>query len=206
MKTIAFTDRDQWLQARLGKITGTRLKDIIVKRGTEKKIGFYELIAERLMVSEEEFEGFVPNETPMDRGTRLQTIAIERFRKDTGKKVDDSLVLWTREDNESIAISPDGVIGKTEAVETKCLSAARHVEAYITKQVPSEYVYQTRQYFIVNDSLKTLYLTFYDPRLPAIDFFYITITRKEIEEEVTELLAYELKELSEVDEWVNKLF
>ncbi len=205
MKTVHFESRDQWMLARQGKITGTRLKDIIVKRGTEKKIGFYELIAERLMVSEEDFDGYVPNETPMDRGTRLQKQAIERFTKESGKKVQDELVMWVREDNTSIAISPDGVIGKNEALETKCLSAANHIKAFLTNEVPDDYIYQTRQYFIVNDKLKTLYLAFYDPRIPCKDFFYLTIERKDVEKECAELLAYQIKELQEVDEIVAKL-
>lgn len=205
MKTIPFESRDQWLIARQGKITGTRLKDIIVKRGTEKKIGYYELIAERLMVSDADFEGYIPNETPMDRGTRLQKFAIDRFSKETKKKVDESLVMWVREDNESIAISPDGVIGKTEAIETKCLSAANHIKAFLTNEVPDEYDYQTKQYFIVNDKLQTLYLAFYDPRIPCKDFFYLTINRKDIEQEVKDLLAYQVRELKEVDEIVLKL-
>ena len=41
--------------------------------------------------------------------------------------MDGSLLLWTRDDNQNIAISPDGVvIGKKssdeEAIEVKCLS------------------------------------------------------------------------------------
>ena len=48
MRTLTFETKEAWAEARRGKITGTRLKDIIVKRGTGKKIGFYELIAERL--------------------------------------------------------------------------------------------------------------------------------------------------------------
>ena len=202
MKTIEYTDKESWLSARNGKITGTRQKDIIDKRGTDKKIGFYELIAERLMVADGDG---IPNETPMDRGTRLQTVAIERFKKETKKKVDESLVMWIREDNESIAISPDGVIGKTEAVETKCLSAANHIKAFLTAEVPDEYKYQTRQYFIVNDQLKTLYLAFYDPRIPCKDFFYLIIHRKDIEAEIKELYDYQIKELSEVDAIVAKL-
>lgn len=205
MKTLTYDNRDQWMLARQGKITGTRVKDIIVKRGTEKKIGFYELIAERLMVSEAEFDGYVPNETPMDRGTRLQKQAIERFAKESGKKVNDELVMWVRDDNESIAISPDGVIGKTEALETKCLSAANHIKAFITTEVPDEYKYQTRQYFVVNDKLKTLYMAFYDPRIPCKDFFYLIINRVDIENEIKEIYEYQVKELKEVDEWVNKL-
>ena len=41
---------EEWLEWRKGKITGSRLNDIIVKRGTGRKLGFYEVIAERLAV------------------------------------------------------------------------------------------------------------------------------------------------------------
>jgi hypothetical protein len=50
----------------------------------------------------------------MDRGKRLEDEAIERFAKETGKKVNTDLVLWMRDDDENIAVSPDGSIGKTK--------------------------------------------------------------------------------------------
>ena len=125
MITTKFETKEEWMLARKGKITGSRLKDIIVKRGTGQKLGFYELIAERLAVAPD-------TESPMERGTRLEPEAIERFEKETGKKVDASLVIWSREDNENIALSPDGSIGETEAVECKCLSSSRHLEAWLT--------------------------------------------------------------------------
>lgn len=198
MKTLKFDNKEDWLLARRGKITGTRVKDLIVKRGTGKKKGFYELIAERIAV--------VPDgQNPMDRGVELEPQAIERFIKETSKKVDTSLVIWARDDNESIAISPDGFIGKTEAIEVKCLSSASHIEAWLKQEVPDEYKDQTIQYFCVNDKLKTLYVAFYDPRIPSKDFFYLTITRKDVEEKVKEYLEYEISVLKEIEEIVNKL-
>jgi predicted phage-related endonuclease len=198
MRSRLFDDREAWLLARRGKITGSRLKDIIVKKGTGRKIGFYELIAERLAVAPD-------SERPMDRGTRLEEEAIERFSTETGKKVDTSLVIWERDDNDSIAVSPDGFIGVTEAVETKCLSSARHIEAFLTQKVPDEYEMQVLQYFIVNDKLKTLYFAFYDPRIPFKDFFYLTVKRKDVEEQVTEYLEYQRKTIAEVNEIVNSI-
>ena len=198
MKTLSFADRDTWLFARRGKITGSRLKDIIVKRGTGRKIGFYELIAERLGVPADD-------ENPMDRGTRLEEEAIERFKKETGKKVDTSLVIWTRDDNESIAVSPDGFIGKKEAVEAKCLSSARHIEAWITKELPDEYRMQAIQYFIVNDKLTTLHVVFYDPRILAKDYFVIDVKRADVKEEIDEYRTYEELVLREVNDIVNQL-
>lgn len=198
MKTLSFETREEWLAARRGKITGSSLKDIVVKKGTGKKIGFYELIAERLGVPAD-------GENPMDRGTRLEPEAIEEFKKATGKEVDTSLIIWEREDNESIAISPDGFIGETEAVEAKCLSSARHIEAFLTQEIPSEYEYQKLQYFIVNDKIQTLYFAFYDPRVLAKPFFIIEVLRESVQAEVDQYLSYQRDILTEVDVIVNKL-
>lgn len=198
MKTLKFKTREEWLAARRGKITGSRLKDIIVKRGNGYKIGYYELIAERLSISPD-------GENPMDRGTRLEEEAVARFVKETGKKVDTSLVIWTRDDNESIAISPDGFIGKTEAVEAKCLASARHIEAWLTQKLPSEYEDQAIQYFIVNEKLETLYFVFYDPRIPVKDYFTLELGRKDNEEKIAEYLEYQKKVIDEVNQIVNEL-
>ena len=198
MKTKQFLTKEEWLNARIGKITGTRLKDIIILRGTSPKKGFYELIAERVALP-------ATDENPMYRGARLEQEAMERFMKETGKKVDTSLVMWISEENESIAISPDGFIGKTEAIEAKCLNSASHIEALLTQELPGEYKFQAYQYFIVNPKLKTLYFTFYDPRIPTKDFFYITINKKDYEEDIEKYHQEELKVLAEVERIVLEL-
>ena len=192
-----YEDREQWLAGRRGKITGSRLKDIISKRATTGyKKGYYELIAEKIAIEPD-------GERPMDRGNRLELEAIERFTKETKKKVNTDLVIWTMDDNKSIAISPDGYIEKgkkiVEAVEAKCLSSASHIEAWITKQIPDEYQYQKLQYFIVNPDLETLHFVFYDPRIPCKDYFTIETHRKDIEKEILETLEYESKILESVN-------
>lgn len=202
MKTISFESRDEWFAARRGKITGSRLKDIIVKRGSGHKMGFYDLIAERISTDP---DGIALNETPMERGTRLEPEAMARFIESTGKKVDTSLVMWERDDNASIAISPDGVIGKTEAVETKCLSSASHIKAWLTQQVPDEYEEQATQYFIVNEQLRTLWLVFYDPRIPAKDFFFLEVKREDVAEDAEDWLEFQRTELAEVEKVVAEL-
>lgn len=192
-----YDNEDQWLDARRGKITGTRLKDLVSKRDGKPKIGFYELIAERVAIPAD-------GENVMDRGKRLEHEAIERFSQETKKKVNTDLVIWFRDDNEDIAISPDGFIGKTEAVECKCLSSARHLEAWITKEIPDEYEFQVLQYFIVNPQLKKLYFVFYDPRMP-IDFFWIEVSRKDLQEQIDEYLALEFEVLKQVEEIEKQL-
>lgn len=197
MKIETFEDRYSWLEARRGKITGSRLGDVYSPKGL-KKVGFYEVIAERLGISDD-------SETPMERGVRLEGEALAEFEKATGKTLDKSKVLWMRDDNESIAISPDASIGTKEAVEVKCLASARHIEALLTGKVPKDYEYQRLQYFVVNDELEALHFAFYDPRLYAKPFFIITTTRAEIKDDIVSMLAYERDTLTEIDEIVNRL-
>jgi len=117
--------------------------------------------------------------------------------EETGKKVNTDLVLWCRDDDENIAVSPDGTIGKTEAVEVKCLSSARYIEAWLTKEIPDEYEYQVLQYFIVNNKLKTLYFVFYDPRMPK-DLFYLEVRLMAVQEQVDEYIELERRVLAEI--------
>lgn len=210
MQILIFDNEQDWLAARLGKVTGTRLKDIVVKRGTGKKIGFYELIAERIGSPAD-------GENPMERGLRLEEDAIARFEAKTEKKVERERVIWVRDDDNNIAVSPDGVVvGKNkkkigdsrrieEAVEIKCLGSARHIEAYLTQEVPDEYKMQVLQYFIVNEDLKKLNLCFYDPRLRVRDFFILELTREAVQGEIDAMLEYQRTTLKEVEEIVDKL-
>jgi len=197
MKTLKFENREIWLETRQGKITGSKLKDLISVKGDKKKM-FYQLIADRVAIPAD-------NENPMERGLRLEEEAMERFEKETKKKVDKSLIMWISEENESMAISPDGVIGKTEALEVKCLNSASHIEAWLTQELPKEHYFQALQYFIINPKLKTLYFAFYDDRIPNKDFFYITIERENIEAEIEKYKKEQISILAEVETEVLKL-
>jgi putative phage-type endonuclease len=198
MKTIKFEDKDVWLAARKTRITGSKLKDIYAVR-KERKQGFWELLAERLEIGDDE------SENPMQRGTDLEKEAIKAFEEAEGKTVTTDLVIWTRDDNESIAISPDGYIGETEAVECKCLASARHLEAYFEKSVPKEYWLQVVQYFIVNEKLELLHFVMYDPRIPQKPYFKITVDRDTVQEDINKYLEYQKKVIDEVNELANQL-
>lgn len=192
MITKKFETEEEWLEARRGKISGTKAGNLILKRGEGKKKGYYEILAERVAIPRDQ-------ENVMDRGKRLEDLAIERFVEETGKKVDNDLQIWYHDKFPDIIVSPDGTIGKKEAVESKSLSSASHCEAFLTSKIPNEYNEQKIQYFVVNPLLETLYWVFFDPSMPK-DFFYFTIHRQELEKEIAEQLAMEemvLKDLAE---------
>lgn len=189
-------------------------KDSLYELNAElpKKLGFYDLIAQRL--------GLPPDdENAMERGSRLESEAIERFVSETKKEVDTELYIWTRDDNESIAISPDGVVvNEKAAVEAKCLKPALHIKAYLTEKIPEEYELQAIQYFVVNDNLETLYFVFYDPRFAmfsmpgslearpkALDYFVIEIHRADVAEQAKAYLEQEQMITEKVDQIVNIL-
>ncbi len=164
-----------------------------------KKMGYYELIAERLATEPDS------GESAMDRGSRLEAEAITRFITETGKKVDANLVILQRKDNPSIAYSPDGFIGSDEDVEVKCLSSARHIEAFLTGKIPDEYWSQVIQGFVVNDTLKKRSIVFYDPRIAVKDYFVIEVSRADVQKEVEEYLTFERLMLERVNDVVNEL-
>lgn len=195
MKINRYETEEEWLAARVGRITGTRAGGLFSKRDGTPLKQFYEIIAERVAIPQD-------GENVMDRGKRLEDEAIERFGKETGKDVGQAeKVLCYRDDNENIAYSPDRLLGETEDIEVKCLNSAAHIEAYITKQIPSEYLAQIVQGFVVNDKLQTRYMVFYDPRMPK-DFFYLTITRQEMEEDIEIAKALQdraLRQMAEIE-------
>lgn len=199
MKIKEFDNEADWLLARRGRITGTRLKDLIVKRGTTKKLGYYELIAERLAIPAD-------GQNPMDRGKELECEAIAKFQEETGKEVITDLVIWERDDNNAIAISPDGYTKDLkEAIEVKCLGSAYHIKAILENKIPSDYEEQVIQYFIVNDELETLHFVMYDPRLVVKEYIRFEVKRADMQEVITNYLELERMTMEEINEIVKKL-
>lgn len=144
----------------------------------------------------------------MDRGTHLESQAIEFFEKITGKIVE-TVGFVESDTNRNIASSPDGLIkvkGKyREAAEIKCLSSANHLEAWMENAIPKDYFPQVVQYFIVNPDLKTLYFVLYDPRMTVRPMHVVTVERGEIAGKISEYEQKEIELLNEVENVLNKL-
>lgn len=200
MKIKYYEDQFQWMEDRRTRITGSRLGDVVVLRGDGEKKAFYELIAERLAVARP------IGEKVMERGHELEQIAIELAEKQLGKVFIKDLVIWEREDNSSISISPDGYTEElTEAIEVKCLCSADHIKAVIENEYPKDYRWQVLQYFIVNDKLETLFFVMYDPSLSVHSLKIFEITRKELEKNIDKYLEYQKAKLEKVSAIIKEL-
>ena len=190
----------EWLEARRGKITGTMLSDLYSKRPGHK-IGFYEILADRLGLARD-------GEDRMERGHRLEQEAIDLYSEKTGKVVD-RVGICVSDVNPNIINSPDGLIKEgelyTEAVEVKCLSPARHLQAVIENSIPDEFYLQELQYFIVNDDLKVLHFVFYDPSIPSASFLVLDAKREDVADEIVKYRQFQIDQLAEMDAIVERL-
>jgi hypothetical protein len=199
----------EWKESRLGLITGTRIHECKQKRDGTYGKGFWEVLAERVCEPDN-----LTSIQAMARGNDLEEIAIKELEKVTGLEFDQRKILWVSDEIVGTALSPDGVgITKTStACEIKCLNSAHHLEAYFSKDYPksstlyNQYKAQARGYFQVNKELETLYVGMYDPRTP-VPFFYFTINREDIENELENdkiSLQVALSELSRLENLLIK--
>lgn len=168
----------------------------------QKKMGYYEIMAERLAVPDSEAD---PDETDRDRGTRLEGEAITLFARETGKKLSNDQIIWVSDLHPSITYSPDGVASDEEVAEAKCLSSATHLYIYFEKDIPPQYMRQNIQAFVANEKLQTLHFVCYDPRIPSLPLHYITIKREEIAEEIEKHKECQLQVLKMLEEDILKI-
>ena len=133
----------EWFAGRLGKITASRLSDIMktTKYGesTYKKRARMELAIERLT-------GKQASITPMNQfmrdGVEREPIARDLFQSVTGKDVD-LCGSFNHPDIPMSSASPDGLIVDENAVlEIKCPTAVTHAYNLLSKKMDTRYVYQ----------------------------------------------------------------
>lgn len=183
---------ESWHHIRKGKITGTTLKAIM---GTPKarQEAIYEIIAERLTVGVD-----MDYENAMDRGTRLEPEAIAMFELQTGLQVQRT-GFCQHDENTAIANSPDGLIDENAAVEAKCPEGKNYVKMWITNQVPEQYYWQCIQYFVVNESLDTLYFIGYNPDIQVHPLHIIEMLREDVLADIKTAEEYQYQFLDEVN-------
>lgn len=188
---------EEWANARRGKITGSKLNDVIVSRGNGKKLASFQLIADKLSLTDDTEDG-------ADRGHSLEEEGLMKLQEKLGIEFE-RVGLCIHDQHPEIANSPDGLHkekGKyTKAAEIKCLSGARHIQAWYNQKLEPDHFYQALQYFVVNPDLQTLYFAFYDPRIPALPLHYLELHRKDLEQDIQMAYDYQVKEI----EWVNDL-
>ena len=188
----------KWLEARKGKITGTRLKDVLK---TDNLPVIYEMIAE--LGSDEIEETFVNK--AMQRGKDCEPIAISLYQHMTGVVID-SVGFCISEDNEMLALSQDGFTAdRTGAVEVKSPNTATHVKYIIGDKVPSEYLPQVMTYFLVNTKLDWLDFISFDDRYRPKPIWIKRVYRHELKDQLVEVSEKLDKFITKFNKYYEKI-
>ncbi len=155
---------DEWHALRCGKVTASRVADVIAKTKTgwaaSRANYAAELIAERLTGNPA--EGFTNAAmqwgTDQEPNARLayefmQDVTVEQVAFVVHPKITDS------------GASPDGLVGDDGLVEIKCPNTATHIDTMIKQEVPAKYVTQMMWQMACTGRKWCDFVSF-DPRLP----------------------------------------
>ena len=156
---------EEWHQARLGKVTASRVADVMARTKTGYGAGranyMAELICERLTGTQaERFTN-----AAMQWGTDVEPQARASYEIVSGLAVEECGLI----DHPSLAdfgASPDGLVGKDGLVEGKCPNTATHIETLLAGNVDGKYITQMQAQMACTGRQWCDFVSF-DPRLPV---------------------------------------
>ena len=155
----------EWFAARAGKVTASRMADVMARTKTGYGAGrasyMAELICERLTGAKT--DGFTSAAMQWGTETEPQARAAYEFIADaeveeTGFHIHPSI--------DGLGASPDGLVGSEGLLEIKCPNTATHLETLLTETIPKKYVLQMQTQMICTGRQWCDFVSF-DPRLPA---------------------------------------
>lgn len=192
----------EWKMQRLGKVTASRMADLIAKTktgwGASRANYMAELLVERLTGMPT--EGYT--NAAMQWGNEQEPAARStyEFMRDCAVE----LAGFT--DHPKIAMSgasPDGLIGGDGLIEIKCPQPATHIETLQGAAVPSKYIAQIQWQLACTGRAWCDWVSF-DPRMPAnMQLFVQRIERDD--KHIAELEAHVSVFLAELDSKVADL-
>ena len=192
----------EWFSARLGKVTASRVADVMAKTrsgyGASRKNYMMELLCQRLTGN---IEVSYQN-AAMLRGTELEPVARAAYEIETGETVTEvGFVAHPEIDN--FGASPDGLLGDEGLIEIKCPNTAQHVEFLRTGKIDDRYRLQmTAQMACTNRNWCDF--VSYDDRLPeelAYKRVRYMLDEKKHDEMIKEVVLF----LDELDALVHEL-
>ena len=187
----------EWLLARCGKVTASRVADIIAKTksGYSASRGNYlaELVCERLTG--------VPTDTyksaAMEWGTAQEPHARAAYEAVGGVLVQE-VGFVPHPSIPDAGASPDGLVGVDGLIEIKCPYTATHIETMLSGKIPDRYNTQMQWQMACTGSEWCDFVS-YDPRMPQNMRLFLARTVRDdlaIRAMETEVITF-LQELSD---------
>ena len=187
---------EEWFKARLGKVTASRVADVITKTksgySTSRDNYMAQLICERL--TGQQGESF--SNAAMAWGSETEPLARSAYENARGLLVTE--VGFVNHPNiEMAGASPDGLVETLGMLEIKCPNTATHIDTLLSLAVPSKYNTQMQWQMRCCDRKWCDFVSF-DPRLPQdlqlfikrVDFdsVYVAMLEKEVNSFLEELV------------------
>lgn len=193
---------DQWFEARIGKVTASRVADVIAKTKTgysaTRDNYMAQLVCERL--TGEKGESFI--NAAMQHGTETEPLARISYEVAQNVLVDE-VGFVPHPTIEMAGASPDGLVNDDGLLEIKCPNTATHIETLLSQTVPGKYNTQM-QFQMACTGREWCDFVSFDNRLPQeLQLFVKRVPRDNvfirlIEGEIVQFLA-------ELDDKINKL-
>lgn len=192
----------EWMAQRCGKVTASRIADMLSKTktgwGASRTNYRAQLVAERLT-------GIVADSytsPAMEWGTATEADARAAYSFYHGVDVE-QVGFVTHPEIDMSGASPDGLVGSDGLVEIKCPNTATHIETLLGGAVPGKYRLQMLWQMACTGRQWCDFVS-YDPRMPEdMRLFVRRIARDG--ETVKEIHAEVLAFLREVDDTVAQL-
>jgi len=190
----------EWFQMRLGKVTASRVADILAKTKTgpsaSRQNYLIELAIQRTTgIIQESYSN-----SAMEWGTQTEPQARVAYEVNTNNFVDKVAFI----DHPSIkwfGCSPDGLVSDRGLLEIKCPNSATHWEYFKSKKPPQKYFIQMQAQIAVTNKDWCDFVSF-DPRMP--DRSQLLIVRVDRDEAFIAEMEAEIKKfLDEVEVEVN---
>ena len=193
---------EEWFTIRIGKVTASRVADVIAKTKTgysaTRDNYMAQLVCERL--TGQKGESF--SNAAMQHGTETEPLARLSYEVTQNVLVDE-VGFVPHPSIEMAGASPDGLVGDDGLLEIKCPNTATHIETLLSQTVPGKYNTQM-QFQMACTGRQWCDFVSFDNRLPAeLQLFVKRVPRDEvfirlIEAEIVQFLA-------ELDDKINKL-
>jgi putative phage-type endonuclease len=192
---------EEWFSARLGKVTASRVADVLAKiksgESASRKNYKMELVVQRL--TNKVGESFT--NAAMEWGTEQEPFARMAYEAHTGTFVKEEGFV-DHPTIEGFGCSPDGIVGEG-LIEIKCPNTANHIETVLENKAPSKYIPQMQCQMACTGAKWCDFVSF-DPRVP--EDLQLFVVRVERDQEYIDSMEVEVKQfLSEVLDLFNQL-
>ena len=192
----------EWFAARLGKVTASRVADLMAKTKTgyssSRANYMAQLVCERLTGQQQ--ESFTNASMQWGTDTEPQARAAYEFLTDAAVEETGFVMHPTIPD---FGASPDGIIGADGMLEIKCPNTATHLDTLLSETVPGKYVTQMQVQMACAGRAWCDFVSF-DPRLPAELQMWVRRVPRD-DEAIAEIEAETVKFLGELAEKVTAL-